>query len=157
MTDLQPHRHPRPTAPLAAGARFIRGFTRIGAVFAVLVVLIGGSTSIVTAVSEYDAKRRTFDSATCVTRLVRQNYSFGTKSYSLSTLDYEAARCSEVGIYGKSAKEVVDIAVGPAPTFISAGGEWLGYGLITTGLCAIAAYVAFWAIGWLCAGFTRDA
>ena len=47
--------------------------------------------------------------------------------------------------------------MGPAPTFISAGGEWLGYGLITTGLCAIAAYVAFWAIGWLCAGFTRDA
>ncbi len=50
MTDLQPHRHPRPTAPLSAGARFIRGFTRVGAI---AVVLIGVATSIIGGVVGY--------------------------------------------------------------------------------------------------------
>jgi hypothetical protein len=94
-----------------------------------------------------EKKARTYDSATCVTRLVRQNYSFGAKSYGRGMLDYEAAGCSEVGSFGKSAREVVDIAVGPAPTFISAGGSWLGWGLIITGVLAVAAYLGFWVIG----------
>jgi hypothetical protein len=141
MNDLRPFQ-PKSNSPLSGGARFIRGFTRIGAAVAVLVALIGGSTSVFTAISEYDSKKRTFDSAICVTKLVRQNYSFGTKSYNRAALDYESAGCSEVGIYGKSAKEVVDIALGPEPTFINAGGSWLGWGLIITGALAVLAYLA---------------
>src|SRR5258708_473101 len=41
MTDLRPYRPPPPSAPLTAGARFIRGFKRIGVVAAVLVLLAG--------------------------------------------------------------------------------------------------------------------
>jgi hypothetical protein len=32
-----------------------------------------------------------------------------------------------------------------------------GLGLIITGVCAVTAYAVFCVIGWLCAGFTRDA
>jgi hypothetical protein len=39
----------------------------------------------------------------------------------------------------------------------SAGASVLGWGLVITGCVAIVAYFTFWAIGWLCAGFTRDA
>ena len=99
MTDLQPHRQPQlhPTTPLTAGARFIRGFTRIGAIAAVVVALSGIALSITFAVERY-------------------NYA--------------------------DASEVASV---------------LGWGLVITGCVAVVAYLTFWAMGWLCAGFTRDA
>jgi hypothetical protein len=57
-----------------------------------------------------------------------------------------------------SISEVTAIAAGPAPTFFTGDGpSVLGWGILITGLVAVVAYVTFWAIGWLCAGFTRDA
>ena len=50
------------------------------------------------------------------------------------------------------------MADSPVPTFLtSEGASVLGWGLVITGLVAVVAYLAFWAVGWLCAGFTRDA
>lgn len=156
MTDLQPHRHPHLAAPLTAGARFIRGFTRIGAIVAVLVMLIGVSITIERVSSSYDYQLNGFTNAKCVGELVRAGYTLKKREYG-DSLNYEVAGCSDSGIYGKPLKEVMAIANAPAPTFFGEGASVLGWGLVITGLIAVAAYLAFWAIGWLCAGFTRDA
>jgi hypothetical protein len=70
MTDLQPHRHPRPTAPLTAGARFIRGFTRIGSIVAILLALIGVVTSVFIAVDRYNSTETSYQSAKCLAGLI---------------------------------------------------------------------------------------
>lgn len=156
MTDLQPHRHPRPPAPLSAGARFIRGFTRVGAIAAVLVVLIGVMTSIVGGVVSYGTVQDTHRSAQCVARLARSGYTFKKMEYS-SSLDYGEAGCRDYHLSYLSVSEVIAMADTPAPTFLTSdAASFSGWALLITGLVAVAAYLAFWAIGWLCAGFTRD-
>lgn len=65
-----------------------------------------------------------------------------------------------VGYYhsNSTVREVIAIADAPAPTFFTGDGlSVIGWGILITGLAAIAAYILFWVIGWLCAGFTRDA
>jgi hypothetical protein len=157
MTDLQPHRHQRPPAPLTAGARFIRGFTRIGAIAAVLVALIGVTASIMSAFSGYDSAAKSHQSAQCIARLARSGYTFKKKYEYSSALDYSVGGCSDYYHSYESISEVIAIADSPAPTFMSSNGaSYLGWGLVLTGFIAVAAYIAFWAIGWLCAGFTRD-
>jgi hypothetical protein len=157
MTDLRPHRHPRPPAPLSAGARFIRGFTRIGAIAAVLVALIGGSFSLISAVNSYNSAVASHQSAQCIARLARSGYTFKKKNEYSSALDYSVGGCSDYYHSYESISEVIAIADSPARTFLTSdGASFLGWGLVVTGLVAVAAYVAFWAIGWLCAGFTRD-
>lgn len=158
MTDLQPHRHPRPAAQLSAGARFIRGFTRIGAVVAVLVALIGVSISVIGAVSNYNSAEASYRSAKCIAGLARSGYTFKKKYEYSSALDYSVGGCSDYYHSYNSVSEVIAIADSPAPTFFSGDGpSVLGWGILITGLVAVVAYLAFWAIGWLCAGFTRDA
>jgi hypothetical protein len=153
LSNLQSY---KTVAPLSAGARFIRGFTRIGAVAVVVIVLIGVVVSYNIAKSEYNAKKATFDSADCVARKARAGYTFKAKYYNRFILDYEAAGCSEVGVFGQDVDAIIDIADRGEPSFIAQGLPLLGGGLLATGLCAVAAYLGFWAIGWLCAGFTRD-
>jgi hypothetical protein len=155
MTDLQPHRHPRQTVPLTGGARFIRGFTRIGAIAAVLVALIGVVTTGFIAKEVYSDNKDAFANAICVANVARSGYQFTKMSYS-SNPDYEAAGCSDSGIRYKSLQEVVALAK-DGPLAVERAVTVVGWGLMITGLVAVIAYLAFWAIGWLCAGFTRDA
>lgn len=158
MTDLQPHRHQRPTAPLSAGARFIRGFTRIGAVVAVLVALIGVATSVFIAIDRYNSAESSYQSAKCIAGLARTGYTFKKKYEYSSALDYSVGGCAGYYHSYNTVAEVIAIADAPAPTFITGDGlSVLGCGILITGLVAVVAYLAFWAVGWLCAGFTRDA
>jgi hypothetical protein len=157
MTDLRPYQAKR-EAPLTGGARFIRGFTRIGAVAAALVTLVGIIATIVAATSGYNDDVRAHESAKCVAGLARTGYTFKRKHDFSDTLDYEVGGCSDSGIYGKPVREVLAMADAPVPIFMTSdGASALGVGLIITGICAIAAYVTFWVIGWMFAGFTRDA
>ncbi|WP_298256219.1 hypothetical protein [Bradyrhizobium sp.] len=156
MSDLRPYRD-RPATQLTAGARFIRGFTRIGAVVAVLVALTGGTITIFVAKELYNDATRSHESAQCVARLARAGYTFRTKSYS-DALDYDVGGCVEDGLYRKSVREVIALADAPDPVFVTSNGaEALGYGMIVTGICAVVAYLASWLIGWMFAGFTKDA
>ncbi len=157
MTDLQPHRHPRSTAPLTAGARFIRGFTRIGAIAAVLVALIGVATSVFLAIDKYNSTETSYRSAKCIAGLARSGYNFKKKYEYSSAIDYSVGGCSDYYHSYNSVSEVIALADAPAPTFFTGDGpSVLGWGILITGLVAVVAYLAFWAIGWLCAGFTRD-
>ncbi|MBU6463302.1 MAG: hypothetical protein KGL35_12235 [Bradyrhizobium sp.] len=157
MTDIRPF-EPKRDAPLTAGARFIRGFTRVGMVVAVLIVLIGVTASIITAKNNFDGDMQTHQSAECVARLARSGYEFTKKPYS-NALDYDVGGCyAHYTLEYKSIREVLAIADAPASTFLtSEGPSTLGIGLMITGGLAVVAYLIFWCIGWLCAGFTRDA
>jgi hypothetical protein len=155
MTGLRPFQ-PKQSAPLTGGARFIRGFTRIGSIAAVLTTLIGVPASFLNAKSEYDYAKATFVNATCIAKLDRAGYRFKFQPYSDSALDYAAAGCREFPFYKTPLYEVTAIANGPAPSIFNHA-QSLGIGLIVTGVVAIIFYAVFWAIGWLCAGFTRDA
>jgi hypothetical protein len=142
----------KPDAPLTAGARFIRGFTRIGTIAAILTVLIFGAFGYQDVKSEYEYNDKIFKNATCVARVARTGYIF--KLQVTNEPDYKAAGCDDFGLYGKSVSQVIAIAEGPAPSI----NKDKTYGLlIITGVIAICFFVGFWAIGWLCAGFTRDA
>jgi hypothetical protein len=156
--DVIDLRRERPATPLTGGARFIRGFTRVGAVVAVLVVLIGGAITVTVSVHAYASSARGYESAQCIARLARGGFVFKRRYEFSDTLNYEVGGCSDTGIYGKPVSQVIAIADAPKPTFVASDGVTsLGIGLIITGLCAIAAYAAFWVIGWVFAGFTRDA
>lgn len=154
MNDLRPFQ-PKPNAPLSGSARFIRGFTRIGALVAVLVVLIGIPSSIIGAISSYDTAMKSYQSAQCIARLARSGYTFKKKEYG-SSLEYNVGGCDGYHHSYASVSEVTAIADAPAPTFVNAAGSWLGWGLIITGGLAVVTYLSFWAIGWVFAGFTKD-
>jgi hypothetical protein len=160
MTDLQPHsRNPQPAASLlTAGARFIRGFTRVGSIVAVLIALIGVPTTVFIAIDRSNSAASAYQSAKCIAGLARSGYTFKKKYEYSSAVDYGVGGCTDYYHSYSTVSDVVAIADSPAPTFLSSeGASVLGWGLVITGLVAVAAYLAFWAIGWLCAGFTRDA
>ena len=158
MTDLQPHCPARLAAPLTAGARFIRGFARIGAVSAVLVMLIGTAITFFQVMSSYNYETTGAKSAKCIANQVNAGFTFKRKYDFSDNLNYEAFGCSDSGIYGKPLTEVMAIANAPTPTLLTSdAASGLGVGLILTGVCAVVTYLAFWCIGWVFAGFTKDA
>jgi hypothetical protein len=152
MIDLLPFQ-PKRTAPLSGGARFIRGFTRIGAAAAVLVVLIGVVTTGLLAKEIYSDNVNAFANATCVAKVARTR---GTLPYYKTDLDYEAIGCPDSGIRYKSQEEVLAIAK-DGPFAVERTATLVGWGLVITGPIAVGVYLAFWCIGWVFAGFTRDA
>ncbi|MHC2255827.1 hypothetical protein ACVILK_005519 [Bradyrhizobium embrapense] len=156
MNELRPFQ-PKSHAPLTGGARFIRGFTRIGAVVAVLVALIGVPASIASAVSTFNSAADSHRSAQCIARLARSGYTFKKKYEYSSALDYSVGGCNDYYHSYQSVGEVIAMADSPAPTFLTSdGASYLGWGLVVTGILAVAAYLIFWCIGWVFAGFTRD-
>jgi hypothetical protein len=158
LTALRPYN--QPPGPLTGGARFIRGFTRIGAVVAVLVALIGVAITFTVAINAYNTELSGYTNAQCVARLARSGFVFKRKYPEINSqaLDYEVSGCSDYGIYGKPVRDVIAIADARAPIFVTSdGASALGIGLIITGICAVVAYILFWVVGWVLAGFTRDA
>jgi hypothetical protein len=154
--------------PLTAGERFIRGFRRIGLVAAALVSLVGVAITLFVTWTEYDTNRRTFESATCVAKVVRTadptkiaegiaearaaGYSDDEIIDYLSQKSSKSA-CSTIGLYGMAVGDVLAIADGGPSVFAERA---LGIGLVVTGVSALAVLLLAWTIGWLCAGFTRD-
>lgn len=126
---------------------------------AVLIVLIGVAASIFIAVDKYNSAISKHQSAQCIAQFVRSGHVFKKKYEYSSAIDYSDGGCP--GYYRfdyTMPAEVVAIANTPEPSFsTSDGASSLGIGLIVTGVLAVIAYLSFWLLGWLCAGFTRDA
>jgi hypothetical protein len=144
--------------PLTGGARFIRGFTRIGTVVAVLTVLIGVPVSIIIGINHYNGAVEKHRHAQCIAQLARKGYTFKPKYEYSSDLNFDVGGCS--GWYSLSyysLEMVIAVADAPVPTFFTSdGASALGWGILVTAIIAVVSYLAFWCIGWLCAGFTRD-
>ena len=90
MTELRPY-YAAPPPPLTAGARFIRGFKRVGVVVAGLVLLVGLFFSYMVAREAQDRAERRFSQATCIASLVRNNRPLERKSYDRNQYDYSAS------------------------------------------------------------------
>jgi hypothetical protein len=149
----------RSHGPLTAGALFNRGFRRIGTIAAVLVSLFGVGETLFTAWSEYNAKRTTFENATCVAKIVRESgravdqakiaqarkegYSDDEILNFLWQKSQSELGCSKFGLHMTPLEDVLVMADGPAPSFLSEGGSWLGSRLVLTSISAIAAFLAF--------------
>ncbi|WP_147270261.1 MULTISPECIES: hypothetical protein [Rhodopseudomonas] len=158
MSDLNPFRS-ESRVSLTVGARIIRGFTRIGLAVAILTIMIGVTITGFVANDSYSTEVNAYNNARCIAKLARAGFSFRQKYPNLDsqTLDYEVSGCRDSGIYGKEVSEVLAIADTPPPSFMKSGGrDTLGIGLLITGGGAFLAYVLFWMIGWVFAGFTRD-
>jgi hypothetical protein len=157
MGELNPYRV-KSDAPLTGGARFIRGFSRIGAVVAVLIVLTGIAVAVFGSADRYNSDVRKHEDALCVTRLARSGWTFKKKYDYSSDLDYSVGGCSGWSLSYQSLNDVIAIADAPTPSFLSSdASSILGWGLVITGGLAVVAYLVFWCIGWVFAGFTRDA
>jgi hypothetical protein len=128
-------------------------------VIAVLVMLIGVPTSVIGAINNYNYAADTHRGAQCIARQARNGYTFKKKYEYSSALDYGAGGCSDTYSFEyMTVSQVIAVADAPTPTFLTSDGpSTLGIGLMITGVIAVIAYVGFWLLGWLCAGFTRDA
>jgi hypothetical protein len=127
-------------------------------VIAVLATLIGVPASVIGAINNYNYAADKHRGAQCIARQARSGYPFKKKYEYSSALDYGAGGCSDTYSFEyMTISQVIAVADAPAPTFLTSDGvSVLGSGLLITGLVAVAVYLGFWVIGWLCAGFTRD-
>jgi hypothetical protein len=155
MSELR--RYTVPTSvPLTAGARFIRGFRRIGIVCAVLVLLAGLVITVVIAIDQQRSADRKFEQATCIARLVRERRPFKMKTYDQTKIDYDESGCPGYSFYGDALETVLAFAKAGSPAPMEYAVQPFFIGLAISLASAAASFLGFWLLGWLCAGFTRD-
>lgn len=140
-------------APLTSGARVIRGFRRIGAIFAVPILLTGVGISILFGYEAYDLRARKSVQANCLLSKAKESTGLPLISYDRTKVDPQAAGC-DGPMYSVYPRDISIYASKPSfiEEFTPAG---IG-GSAATVAGAAATYALFWAIGWVFAGFTRD-
>lgn len=152
-TGLQPYGHQ--PAQLTGGARFIRGFRRIGLAFGTAICLLGSAFTIYAAVQAQSTANARFEQAVCMAVRSVNKEPIKMKSYDNNRIDFDANGCSTGPFYYESLSTVLTYAKekpGPLQYAI----EPLAWGLPISFALAAAAYFFFWTVGWLCAGFTKD-
>lgn len=155
MTDLRPY-HTQPSAPLTAGARFVRGFKRIGIVTAALVFLAGLGITLTISIEQQRGAERKSEQAVCVARLSRDKRPFKMKTYDQTKIDYDESGCPGYSLYGEPLETVLAIAKAGPPAPLEYVIQPFFIGLAISLASAAASFCCLWLIGWLCAGFTRD-
>jgi hypothetical protein len=164
LVNLQPY---KPIVPLSAGARFLRGFTRIGFVVAALVLLCGITYTFFVAVGWYEQEKGSFAEAQCVAKVFRNEPTLMSQANDIRWMNdnvnfrtfketFEKAGCP-TNLYILLAPEAsFDAAkAGPPAVFDKLILPFL-IGLLVSIICATIIFFTFWTVGWLCAGFTRD-
>lgn len=152
MSDIAP-RQRYVEVPLSAGARFVRGFKRLGTVFGVLAFCIGIGFSFVTANQQNQALFNRHIQAVCFLDAQHRGQ-VAMNQYRPQEVDLSKSGCPGP-MYSETIGVILTIASAkPAPLegFI----EPLYIGSIISLACGTAIFALFWLVGWLCAGFTRD-
>ncbi|MBR0903348.1 hypothetical protein [Bradyrhizobium liaoningense] len=152
MSEIKPYYPAKP--PLTAGARFIRGFQRVGVVMACLVGVIGLITSIVVAVDQQSSASRRYSQAKCVYDKLSAGQPVKMREYDKSKIDYDESGCLGPG-YGGTPTEVAIAAANP-PSALESFVAPFAIGIGITAVSSALSFGLFWLLGWLCAGFTRD-
>jgi hypothetical protein len=154
VSDLRPY-YSQKEAPLTAGARFIRGFKRLGTVLGALALLGGLGISITIAITQQRTADDRYAQATCINDRVRNNWPIKMKSYDQAKIDFDATGCPSGPFYYESLPSVLLYArEKPAPLEYAI--EPFFYGALASVIAAAILFYGFWLLGWLCAGFTRD-
>jgi hypothetical protein len=154
MSDLRPY-YSKTESPLSAGARFIRGFKRLGIVLGALTLFGGLGITISIAIGQQRSAEQRYAQATCINDRVRNNWPIKMKSYDQTKIDFDDSGCSSGPFYSESLPTVVSYARDkPAPLEYAI--EPFAYGSLASIIAAAVLFYGFWLLGWLCAGFTRD-
>ena len=143
-----------PKAPLTAGARFIRGFQRVGAVAAGAVVVIGLVTSAVIGIDQQTRATGQYTQAKCVYDKLSAGQPVKMREYDKSKIDYDGSGCFGPGYGGTPTDVAILAASAPGSLEFFLGPFFMGS--VISLVCAALSFGLFWLVGWLCAGFTRD-
>jgi hypothetical protein len=155
MSAVQPYGNaPRP--PLSGGARFIRGFKRIGLVLGLLVAIPGVIGSSIYAFNQQSLARARFEQASCVYDRVRNKWPIKMKSYDSSKIDFDATGCPNGPLYYENIDTVSAYARQGPPAPLEAAIEPFSWGVLFSLIGGAIFFYGFWVLGWLFAGFTRD-
>jgi hypothetical protein len=152
VSGMQVYTSPPP--PLTAGARFVRGFGRLGIVAGAIVLLIGLGFSFVAASDEQRRATDRYLQAKCVNEKIWSHAPLKMIDPAKVRIDFDGSGCYGPGYSGTPAEVAALSVAPPAPLETALGPFVLGAGIST--LCGVVTFLLFWLIGWLCAGFTRD-
>jgi hypothetical protein len=151
MSELRPYSLAQ-SAPLTSGARFIRGFRRVGLVLGAFAIGTGIVISVIIANQEQQTAFNRHAQAVCFLD-VQHRGRIVMSEYRPLEVDLRASGCPGP-MYTETVRAILDAASKePTPDgFI--GPLYLG-SLISLAV-GISVFAIFWLMGWLCAGFTRD-
>lgn len=155
MSSVQPDGN-APKPPLTGGARFIRGFKRVGLVLGLLVAIPGVIGSGVYSFNQQSLARARFEQASCVYDRVRNSWPVKMKSYDQSRIDFDATGCPNGPLYYEGIDSISRYARQGPPAALEAAIEPFSWGALLSLIGGAILFYGFWAVGWLCAGFTRD-
>jgi hypothetical protein len=152
MTEVRPYSRAQST-PLSSGARFIRGFRRIGLVLGAFALGTGIVISVIVANQEQLTTSNRYAQAACF--LDAQHHGRIVMSqYRPLEVDLSASGCPGP-MYTETFSNILNTASKkPAPLEGFIGPLYLG--TLVSLAAGISVFAIFWLIGWLCAGFTRD-
>jgi hypothetical protein len=152
MSELRPYSLAQ-SAPLTSGARFIRGFKRVGMVLGAFALGTGIVISVVVANQEQQTAFNRHAQAVCFLD-VQHRGRVVMSEYRPLEVDLRASGCPGP-MYTETVPNILDVAskkAAPLEGFI--GPLYVG-SLLSLGV-GISVFAIFWIMGWLCAGFTRD-
>jgi hypothetical protein len=152
MSELRPYSLAQ-SAPLTSGARFIRGFRRIGLVLGAFVLGTGIVISVIVANQAQLTTSNRYAQAVCFLD-VQHRGRVVMSEYRPMEVDLRASSCPGP-MYTETVPSILDVASKkPAPLEGFVGPLYLG--TLVSLAAGISVFAIFWLIGWLCAGFTRD-
>lgn len=139
---------------LTLGARILRGFQRIGAVFAATAIIIGVTTSYFTSTNHADYSQREYAQMLCVHRQMAAKAPLPFSRHDKNHIDLDASDCRgpRMGMF----LHEIPPTPKPRPSYSEDFRSSFAIGLGYTAATASAMFATFWAIGWILAGFTRD-
>lgn len=150
MTEIG-HYRPTNTAPLTSGARFVRGFRRIGIALAGITLLIGIPASIGFAVDAVSSAQRRYEQSKCI--MAKSPSQLILYEYDRLKIDLAKSGCD-----GPMYAEIIPVISERArtkPQALLLVSEPLGIGFSVSIAVAAIFLFGFWLLGWICAGFTR--
>jgi hypothetical protein len=153
MSELRPYTRDY-EAPLSPGARFIRGFKRIGLAIGIGSFVVGMAISVGIGIQQINDKHGRYTQAQCVADLQRRNIPLAMGEYDKLKVSPDRSGCP-----GPMYLEIIPVILETAknkPAPLEGFFEPTYIGFLISAAVGTMLFAAFWLVGWICAGFTRD-
>jgi hypothetical protein len=139
---------------LMGGARFIRGFVRLGLVLSIMAGLVGIAISFVVANEQAGSDVLRVEQRQCAKGKLDHGTPFKKKWNNPDEIDLYDSGCPGPQMY-ISPRELVEIHPELPPNYMLIFMPTFGLGVAISLAVAIIPVLLFWTIGWVAAGFTR--
>jgi hypothetical protein len=149
VTEIQPYRRrPKEGAPLTGGARFIRGFVRLGIVLSLLTALVGIGISFVAANEQAGTEIRRVAQQQCAKGKLDQGVPFKKKWNGSDEFDLWESGCPGPEMY-LSPKALIEIPRELPPNYMQIFMPAFGFGVAVSLAVAAIPLLLFWTVGWI--------